>query len=96
MKQIFILFFSAGLLAACAEDGSLGREGSVHWFNTKSPQEIAAYYEGVCRTYGFTSGTDAMAGCIASEVQNARAGNSVRSVNTLNAYNSTSSAVAGQ
>ncbi len=79
VRSCLLISATTLVLAACAEDGGIGREGSPAWFNSHSPQEIAAYYEGVCRSYGLTPGTEAMSMCIASEVQSARGRNQVKS-----------------
>ena len=62
-----------GFLAGCSTnpDGStvVGIPGSPFWRQTASPEVVAAYYSERCETYGFETGTVAMAQCIRGEIR---------------------------
>lgn len=60
---ISMLFFS--VLVGCGPF----TPGSLAWFSAASLPERIAYFQGTCESYGFKPGTDAMASCVAQEIQ---------------------------
>jgi hypothetical protein len=52
--------------------------GSPAWFATTPPDQQAAYFRKRCESYGFPSGTVAMAQCIQSESLSSRGRASAR------------------
>lgn len=72
MMKLISIFLLSAVLSACSTnpDGStvVGMQGSPAWRKTASPEIVAEYYGKRCESYGFRSGTDAMASCIQSEI----------------------------
>ncbi len=71
MKALVFLM-SVSVLACCAEDGGMGREGSPVWFMRTAPAEQAAYFKKVCSSYGYTEGTSEMTSCVSAEARTAK------------------------
>lgn len=76
------------LVAGCAADGQLGREGSPFWFSRTSAAEQSAYFGRICSGYGYVQGTPEMVQCIANETRDARnaARQRVRDINNTPIY----------
>lgn len=59
------------ILAGC-DAGGVGLPGSPAWQLSTTPEQRAAYFMGVCETYGFQRGSNEMAQCMQNEANGAR------------------------
>jgi len=74
-----ISFFNAGCSTGVNGETVMGRPGSPAWFNSASPQTIAAHFTEVCKTYGFQPNTPQFADCLKDTINSSRADASRRS-----------------
>jgi len=68
-----ISFFNAGCSTGVNGETVMGRPGSPAWFNSASPQTIAAHFTEVCKTYGFQPNTPQFADCLKDTINSSRA-----------------------
>lgn len=88
---VFMPISAVLLLNACASGSGgemvMGRPGSPAWFATASQETQIQYFEGICRRYGYSSGTSEMSQCLQTEMQGGKARSSEaakRGTDTLN------------
>jgi hypothetical protein len=93
MKSLALLFglFSVALSSGCATgvmgETVMGRPGSPAWHISASIQTKISHFKGTCMAYGIADGTQEMANCLQSEIQNSknRARSKINALNTNNA-----------
>jgi hypothetical protein len=82
VKTILACFLVAG-----CQTGGLGTPGSPAWQLSTTPEQKTAYFQDVCKSYGFKLDTPQMAQCMQNESFRTRQSAS-DSANRLSQYNS--------